>query len=592
MHFMPRRVLAACLVLGVARFTTLPAGAVEVERPYPWSKVTKLLVPGDPAPGFPGDTIFFCGNSQIDGEGNVLFDAGVINPPRLVLYYGSPDNLVPVLQPGDPAPGLPGLTINQHNAQSSLAENGTIGVGASFSGPGIVPGVKDDGLYIGPAGDLQLAFFSGEQPLPDEPGVVIESKDGQHFARFNTLGEFYTQVGLAGPGVTPENKDLLLWGTGDALHPMFREGTPLPELGEGIVLGNADLSSWNDQRQYLFRGRIEGPGVIEETETTWSIWTESGFIHVARDGGAPPVAGIGDFISLLQFPQAFNGFTDVGGTLRMAGPDLDETNDAFVLVGPPGQMTVVAQEGTQVPGEAEGVQFARFNRVHVSPDRNVLFSAEFEGPGTSNVDDALDWSIFWGPAANPTKEISDGVAVMGQPEGVVGSLIGGIASGVAMNRNGYVAGLSDLQGPGVTTANDRLLWMRDGSRSQWFPVLREGDLLLGYPTTFDTAGSLFSQGSAGADGGRQAISASGILGISPELVGPNEGGAFLIEVPLFGDLNEDRVVNGRDIAGFVQVMVNQDILTANELFPADYDVNNLIDEVDLQSFVDALLGVD
>jgi len=158
-----------------------------------------------------------------------------------------------------------------------------------------------------------------------------------------------------------------------------------------------------------------------------------------------------------------------------------------------------------------------------------------------------------------------------------------------MNTGGYIAAIARSEGPTITSDNDRFLMMRDPSRQRWFPIFQENDLIFGRPVDVTSAGSMYSGPSGGSDGHRQSLNHLGILAVAPGFkVG--ESAAFLVEVPLFGDLNEDRVVDGRDVAGFVQVMVDQANLTANERFPADYDVDGTINGVDLQSFVDALVG--
>ncbi len=343
----------------------LPVAArgAEVEYPYPWSKVTKILVPGDPAPGLPGETVLFTLNPQIDGQDNVMVVTGVTGPVGAVIYYGGPDNLELVAKLGDPVPGLPGVTITGFGNESALAENGLVGFGASFAGPGITPGVNDGGLVVGTPGDLTFVF-QARDPVPGLPGVSIKSQGAFFACRFNEVGELYTILDLQGSGVTTANDKLWCWWDPASpeldLQIMFREGDPLPELGAGVTLLNADLESWNDLRQFLFRGLLLGPGVSRDNENTWSIWQLGQFDHVARQGDPARLFGPGVVWGGLGTPSGFNSAGVFSGTATLFGSGIDENNERVIMAGAPGDLLAAAREGEQVPGEVPGLVYSRF----------------------------------------------------------------------------------------------------------------------------------------------------------------------------------------------------------------------------------------
>ncbi len=564
--------------------------AAEIEYPYPWSKVTKILEPGDPAPGLPGETVVATLNPQIDGQDNVMVVTGVTGPVGVVIYYGSPGNLVPVAKLGDPVPGLPGVTITGFGNQPVLAEDGTVGFGASFAGPGITPGVNDGGLIVGTAGTLTLVFQARDQ-APGLPGLSIKSEGAFYSCRFNEVGELYTVVELQGSGVTTDNDHLWCWwdpaAPGLGLQIMFREGDPLPEFGAGVTLGFADLTSWNDLRQFLFRGTLEGPRVTSSNDKTWTIWQQGSLTHVARKGDPAPMFGPGVIWQILQTPSGFNQLGDMGGMARLGGTGIDQDNENVIMVGPGPEILPVAREGDQVPGEAGGVEYSRFNHPYLTADQHVLFVSELRGPGTSNADDDFDWVVLYGPYDDLSVQLKDNEPVMGQADDVLSWAVGWMGGRSALNSNGYVAGLTYLAGPDVTAANDGMMWIRDGSRGLWFPVLREGDVLFGRPTAHDPVDSPFMTMSGGTDAERQSVSESGFVAISPDFA-VDEPGAYLIRVPAFADFDEDGDVNGLDVGQFVEVFLDPAASPA-ERFVADANADELLDESDIEALIERLL---
>lgn len=501
---MIRRILIAALLVPGVGF------AGDVESPYPWVRVTRVIEWQDPAPGFPGVLIDdVITKPQIDGLDKVMFKATLTGPPWLVIYYGGPDELEIVVALGDPAPGLPGVTISGFDNQPTLSEDGTVVVGIDLEGEGVIPDFNDTALLIGRPGDLNIAFRAGDPSPTGEPGVVIISDLFDFSGWQNELGEFWTHFQIAGPGVTEDNDSVWCWGDGDTLTVMHRESKPAPEVGPDIVYGFPQPVSFNDLRQFSMDVRLFGD-VVPENDHVWAIWQEGEITIIVREGDPAPIFGPDIFWDGLGPLFAFNGFGDVSAQVVISGRGINEDNERAIVSGPAGGLVVVGHEGDQIPGEPGGVEYARFKNPLITGDERILFAAERRGPGTNNVNDTKDWSLMYGTYYLVRKELSDDDPVLGQPEDVLAQRIDVFAGELALNSGGHAAGVSSLEGPGVTDLTEKMLWMRDPTRQRWLPVLRGGDVLFNRVFELEHAGSTYATDGGGSDSVRQAVSEDGI----------------------------------------------------------------------------------
>jgi len=176
--------------------------------------------------------------------------------------------------------------------------------------------------------------------------------------------------------------------------------------------------------------------------------------------------------------------TGVGG--------VDSTNDEVLYAGPFASPQVVAREGNAAPGGPAGVNYSTFStssslRGPILNDAgHVAFFSSLTGAGVTA---ANNEALFAGTLASPSLIAREGDPAPGTPAGVnfrvmaAGNFASGINSNLALNDAGQIAVQLQLQGSGVTVANDDSLYLFDPVQGP-FLIAREGD-------PFDIGGGVF-----------------------------------------------------------------------------------------------------
>jgi hypothetical protein len=580
-------ILAALLLL----YASSSSIAAEVERPYPWVKITKVVKVGEPAPGMPGQIILGTGNPQIDGQNNVLFSAILSGTPSEVMYYGRPDNVWPVARIGDPVPGVPGAVITDFFSQETLSENGKIGMGIAMAGPGVTPGVNDGGLLlalptpgVGHPFELTLAFRMGD-PLPElGPGYVIGPNPFSSTARFvgwfNELGDFRTHFWIDGPGVHDENDEVWCWGNEHELHDMLRQGDPAPNM-PGVLLFGADYDMFNDQNQFVFRAALTGDVTSGVDNTAAWIWEDGELTRIARLGDQVSFMPKGITWGSNSPIRGLNNNSKIVGLNHISGIGIDDDNSHLIWGGNAYNPQAMVQEGELVPGMQPGVTYSRFGNPRVSPDDQYLITAEIRGPGTSGEDDQLDFVVVYGPIDDLQVSLTDYDPVLGEPD--LSYRLWRFSGVKVMSSNGLIFGVSALTGEGVTPSNDRMFIMRDASSGQWYPIIRSGYVLFGQPIVVDTGHESFLLESGGADSNRQCLSEDGILAAGFDFPG-GPLGVFLVELTPFGDSDGDGDIDLVDFAQFQLCFSGPGGGVSDSCRIFDFDTDNDVDLVDFAQF--------
>jgi hypothetical protein len=161
-------------------------------------------------------------------------------------------------------------------------------------------------------------------------------------------------------------------------------------------------------------------------------------------------------------------------------------NDRVFLCGPPGDLRKVFQGGDPAPGFEEGVYIngAEGFGGYVSDNGTLLATARITGGGGRTTPDRVYWT---GMRDELHVAFRAGVAAPGCPEGVVFLM----ATSVSHNDLGEIAVGAVLEGPGVSPLNDRGLWL--GGPGDLTKITRMGDPVPDMPagvTWKATCGSL------------------------------------------------------------------------------------------------------
>ncbi|MEE9296066.1 MAG: choice-of-anchor tandem repeat NxxGxxAF-containing protein [Phycisphaerae bacterium] len=275
----------------------------------------------------------------------------------------------------------------------------------------LISALLDDGsgraFFYGPPGSLALIARQGG-PTPDlPPGVTFSGLIGAgSLAESGTIA--FTGI-FQGPGVTPGADDVGLWvGTAGELHLAVRAGDPAPG-------------------------------------------TESGTVHRYN----------GTFAALLN---------DIGESLLytdLAGPEVEETNDRGMWVGPPENRQLIWREGMEAPGTG-GARFAWADGIKFNDAGAIAFRGGLVRQGV--VDHANNEGYWAGGVIDLQLVAREGDQAWGMPIGV---LYGGAMGFRAFNGSGDVPWAMSLTGEGVTPDNNRALWVMCEEQSR--VVGRKGD---------------------------------------------------------------------------------------------------------------------
>jgi hypothetical protein len=288
---------------------------------------------GDPTPGVPGNASFGGFSLPlINSLGQVAFASGWTN------WSDSSGSLALIAKAGDPAPGTSSSFITLDpptlNSAGQMAFTGFLGTSpgdfSDVSGSGVWsnrtgslalaygPGTQAPGT---PAGDT----FSG-------------GYGGVFYVMLNSAARMVFLAGLTGPGIIKGSNDGGLWSEGfGQLALVAREGDHAPGTPAGVLFSNLNRPTLNSAGQTAFIGQLAGNGIDStNNQGIWAQDRTGQLQLIARYGDSIEVAP-GDFrtISTLSF---YVGNSDEGtrsgfnshGQLAFQATFTDGTSGIFV----------------------------------------------------------------------------------------------------------------------------------------------------------------------------------------------------------------------------------------------------------------------
>ncbi len=328
----------------------------------------------------------------------------------VVLVGGDPQvprvEITPILHTGDPAPGLPGATM-VYFLPPQIDGAGNVLIDAFYSSGGESSAGR--GLWYGPPGALQLISFTGMQAPDLAPGVVIDFTGDTWLAENGWIG---FSGHLSGPGVVSGVNDIANFiGPPGDIRKVLRGADSAPGLEPGTVI---DVSSGNGL-------------------TPW----------------------LSDNATLLVIAW-------------LAGPQVDETNDQAIWIGPRDDLQLIWRKGTEAPG-TNGARFAWADGIKFNDNDEIAFRGGLVREG--DIDHTNDAGIWAGAPNGMELVIRQGDRPWGMKQGV---FVPGTGMGIpALNAHGDLAFGLPLAGDGVTDSNDWSNWIvADGEPRL---IVRAGD---------------------------------------------------------------------------------------------------------------------
>lgn len=438
---------------------------------------------GGPVPGLPGvtfDNPAQFSNPVIDDAGFVLFrgrmiGTGVTALNNRALFRGpSSSDLALVIRGEDPAPGLPGLTLNTATASGigdtpRVCANGRTQWGSNLSGPGVVT-TNDTALFGGFAGGFVLVAREGD-PAPGTVGATLGatlSAPIYQFSGNSGSGRVLFQSSTLGGDTVATNNLGLYSGLPGALELVQRKGDTV--LGGAVIGSFGFVSQINGTGQVLHEETLSTtlgtmPANAANNSTLWIYTPGSGNALVVREGQpAPGTVGAtfntpGNFWSPNVGSCAFNNNGQTAILADLSNGDvIPGTNDAGIFVGGTSGLTLAMRRGDAAPGT--DAVFIGQSGITLSLNNSgaIAFCSSVSG-GTATV--ATNTGIWAGMPGSLALVVREGDPAPGTAGAMFDDIFG---FPMQLNDRGQVLFTAELIGGDATATNGVALYC-------WDPVL-------------------------------------------------------------------------------------------------------------------------
>ena len=248
-------------------------------------------------------------------EGRVAFTGemhgAVTDTNRQAIWAGPPTAIDMIARTGSPAPGANGATFESLFGDPVLNAVGAVAFNGRLAGPGVT-GTNADGIWLGPAGALQLAVRAGTAAPGTNKTFAAVGPSGLN-ARNQIV--FAAQL-LDGQGRLDGGS---IWaGAPGSLRLVAEGGSPAPGTG-GTFIALITQPGINDLGQVVFTGTADrGNGNFIN-----GIWagTPDALSRVALVGDAAPIGGtVPAHFSFVESPWINNA----GQVAFVASVDADD----------------------------------------------------------------------------------------------------------------------------------------------------------------------------------------------------------------------------------------------------------------------------
>jgi hypothetical protein len=302
------------------------------------SPLVPLAAGGMDAPGVTGG-IFLAGFTNVFGPpvvnrfGEVAFYGTIAragDPDRTSsgIWVGRRGSLRLAVLTGEQAPGLPaGVTFRSLSTLPGLDDRGCVSFAATLAGPGIDGDTNAETVWTECAGHLEMLARQGSAAPGLSPDVLLSAVGGPQVGRGGTIA---FAANLQGPGVDPGNDLALFVGIPGAFELLIREGDALPGQPADMTFRNLSYPfiSLNSAGQAALLARLSGPG--GESGPYALLLGRPGNVQVvARQGTGTPDGG--------EFGEIGGGFSlnDAG---QVAFSARVSTGGSGLYVGRPGTL--------------------------------------------------------------------------------------------------------------------------------------------------------------------------------------------------------------------------------------------------------------
>lgn len=391
---------------GVAIFNFLHDGiTLDVDNLGFWSDVDgsglQLIAHvGDQVPGKPAGVLFdsICCGGQINEAGQVAFQAsmtrgvgGITAANSRALWVGTPNNIRLVAQGNDVAVGVGVPRVFLSFSTPSLNSSGQLAWYSQLD-PGVNLGIWSEGhgTVHALASDIHSPpFVPGAMPFGVSDHVSL-----------NDAGDslFYVVYKVNPGSLNEEFSDALWLDRAAGFQLVAARGDAAPGLPSGAVFSSLSANSdLNNAGQAAFMGQmLVGAGGVT-ANSDQGIWAGpvGGLKLIARTGDVAPGAPANSvFWALNGDPIINHSGQVVFGAQTTILPSAPGSANPFGIWKYTGAaLQLVAQEGEQAAGAAEGTVFKQFDLMSMNAAGQAMFRG-FVGPSDASAPQD-SWLGLW-----------------------------------------------------------------------------------------------------------------------------------------------------------------------------------------------------
>ena len=402
-----------------------------------------------------------------------------------------------LLAAGEAAPGIPGKSVLPSPAGFEppvMGQDGAVVFRARFT----PSGVDDVAIYIGRSrDDLRLVVQSGDQAPGLPSGTLLRSSSATSANALTTepLVAPFGEIVLFGsrlydpvaPANTPSTADSALFvGAPGSLQLLAREGAQVPGLPAGVVFGELTCSRrWcalNEQGVAVFVCTLAG-AVNSSNDAAVIAGTPGNLQVVAREGSTVDGSTLTYspiFGNTMSQTIAINALGEVLMNTRFGGSANNSNNAGIVAWRPGTGGQVLQREGDGVVGLAGVVLLDNPAHNANAWDDSGRTLASWR-IGGPNVTSATDTVLLHGDGITNDVVLREGDAT-GLPGGErIGNTVNSSLQSNAAGTIAFETTLRDANNTPLPSANDTALFV--GTTGNWHMVVREGDVIAAIPPT-------------------------------------------------------------------------------------------------------------
>jgi hypothetical protein len=543
-------------------------------------KATVIARTGDPAPGMPGTFFGILGTPAMrsDGQQALVYAllVGAVNGDSLWRWTKG-EGLELVAHVGQQAAGMPSGVTYSWVSRQLIDDNGAIAFAGYMSGPGIVGGFNDDGVWYGQPGESQLVVQGG-MPVPGaEPGVIIDS--GFPFVPWSLSrdGNLVIKQDVVHPSYDPA-WGLFMTRQGGPLETVAVTGQPVPAIPGAVVRLPTDARAALGDNGVLFRMVVMGEGIdFDNDRGTW-MRRSGEFLMFQHEGY--PAPGMGDpriTVRVGNSIPVINGFGQSAHEFRIQGPEIDFTNE-FVLGGSDvADFSVFVQQGDSMIDGPASTQLGLFGVNQIDSNGVISFGANLSG---GDVKGDNDEAFYVGPrealsllirSGDPSPDGSPGEVFSLKPDVGFANVTRNESHQLAISAHFLTIHAKDYS---------EAVWFHDIDSREWSRLFSEGETWDG-ATVPSTKNGFYFYDQSGTSGQRFGLADDGTLGVQMNFTPANDG-MYAVQVIQIGDADEDGDVDLVDFAGF-QICFTGPEIEASESCSVAFDSDGDSD-VDLADF--------